>query len=76
MWESVRVTPASGTTACLGMLFATYLDLGFRRVRPGAVARPHGAATGAVTTSSDTRLCESGLDELFANFHIVGKRPR
>ena len=33
-WASVRVTPASGTTACLGMLFAMYLDLGFRRYRP------------------------------------------
>ena len=73
------MTPASGTTACLGMLFATYLDLGFRRVRLGAVARPHVAATSAVTTSSDThstRLREPGLGEVFANFHIVGERPR
>ena len=42
-WASVRVMPASGTTACLGMLFAMYLDLGFRRVglglRPAARRR-------------------------------------
>jgi hypothetical protein len=58
------------------MLFATYLDLGFRRVRLGAVARPHVAAASAVTTSSDTRLREPGLGEVFANLHIVGERPR
>jgi hypothetical protein len=31
-WASVRVTTASGTTVCLGMLYAMYFDLGFRRL--------------------------------------------
>ena len=57
------------------MLFATYLDFGFRRVRLGAVAGPHVAATSAVTTS-DTRLREPSLGELFASLHIAGKRLR
>ena len=78
-WESVRVTPASGTTACLGMLFAMYLDLGFRRVRLGAVARPLVAAINTVAMGIDrrsARLREPGHGELFANFHIVAEEPR
>jgi hypothetical protein len=35
---------ASGTTACLGMLMAMYLDLGLCRVGLGFVARPLVAA--------------------------------
>lgn len=78
-WESVRVSPASGTTACLGMLFAMYLDLGFRRVRLGALARPLVAAINTVAMGIDThsaRLREPGPGGLFANFHIVGETPR
>lgn len=78
-WSSVRVTPASGTTACLGMLFAMYLDLGFRRVGLGAVARPIVAVINTVAMGIDsrsTRLREPGPGGLFANFHIVGEAPR
>ena len=78
-WESVRVTPASGTTACLGMLFAMYLDLGFRRIHLGALARPLVAAINTVAMGIDThstRLREPGPGGLFANFHIVGETPR
>ena len=39
-WSSVRVTPASGTTACLGMLVAMYLDIGIRRVGLGFAVKP------------------------------------
>ena len=55
-WESVRVTPASGTTACLGMLFAMYLDLGFRRVGLGALARPLVAAINTGRHGRSTRI--------------------
>jgi SAM-dependent methyltransferase len=78
-WSSVRVTPASGTTACLGMLFAMYLDLGFRRVGLGFAARPLVAAINTVATSIDghsARLREPGPGGLFANFHIVAEAPR
>jgi len=78
-WKSVRVTAASGTTACLGMLFAMYLDLGFRRVKLSALARPLVAAINTVAMGVDSRsarLREPGPGGLFANFHIVGEAPR
>ena len=78
-WASVRVTPASGTTACLGMLFAMYLDLGFRRVGLGAVARPLVAVINTVATGIDgrsARLREPGPGGLFANFHVVAEVAR
>jgi len=78
-WLSVRVTPGAGTTACLGMLFAMYLDLGFRRVGLGFVARPLVAAINTVATGIDgrsVRLREPGPGGLFANFHIVAEVPR
>jgi SAM-dependent methyltransferase len=78
-WSSVRVTPASGTTACLGMLVSMYLDLGFRRVGLGFVAKPLVAAINTVAMGIDgrsSRLREPGPGGLFANFHIVGEVPR
>lgn len=78
-WESVRVTPASGTTACLGMLIAMYLDLGLRRAGIGALARPLVAginsASGAIDARS-ARLREPGPGALFANLHVVAEAPR
>jgi SAM-dependent methyltransferase len=78
-WASVRVTPASGTTACLGMLVAMYLDLGFRRVGLGFFAKPLVAAINTVAMATDersSRLREPGPGGLFANFHIVAEVPR
>jgi len=78
-WASVRVTPGSGTTACLGMLLSMYLDLAFRRVGLGLVARPLVAgintAAGAVDGRS-ARLREPGPGTLFANFHVVAEVSR
>ncbi len=75
-WASVRVTPASGTTACLGMLLAMYLDLAFRRARVGALARPLvsgiNVAAGAIDRRS-ARLREPGPGSLFANYHVVAE---
>lgn len=77
-WASVRVTPGSGTTACLGMIASLYLDLGLRRARLGALARPLvtgiNAAT-AVVDAHSARLREPGPGTLHANFHVVGERP-
>ena len=78
-WASVRVTPGAGTTACLGMLFAMHLDLGFRRVGLGAVAKPLIAVINTIATGIDARsarLRESGSGGLFANFHIIAEVPR
>ena len=78
-WASVRVTPASGTTACLGMLLAMYLDIAFRRVRLGLLAKPLVVAinvgAGAVDRVS-SRLSEPGAGVLFANYHVVAEVPR
>jgi SAM-dependent methyltransferase len=75
-WASVRVTPASGTTACLGMLLSMYLDLMFRRVGLGVAARPLVAAINTVASAIDgrsARLREPGPGTLFANFHVVAE---
>jgi SAM-dependent methyltransferase len=77
-WGSVRVTPSSGTTACLGMLISIYLDLVFRRVRLGLAAKPLIAAINTVGMSVDRRskyLTEPGHSSLFANFHVVAEVP-
>lgn len=78
-WASVRVTPASGTTACLGMLLSMYFDLMFRRVGLGVFARPLVAAVNMVAGAIDgrsARLREPGPGTLFANFHVVAEVAR
>ena len=77
-WTSVTVTPASGTTACLGMITSLYLDLAARRAHIGPVARPLVTAINTVAAAVDnrsTRLREPGPGTLFANFHVVAERP-
>jgi SAM-dependent methyltransferase len=77
-WASVRVTPASGTTACLGMIASLYLDLAARRARIGALARPIVAGINTVAAAVDERsrlLSEPRPGSLFANFHVVAERP-
>ncbi len=75
-WASVRVTPSSGTTACLGMLFSMYLDLSFRRLHLGVVARPLVAGVNTIAEAIDNgseRLREPSPGTLFANFHVVAE---
>ncbi len=76
-WGSVRVTPASGTTACLGMIASLYLDLAARRAHVGALARPLVAGINTLSEAIDgrsTRLREPGPGSLIANFHVVAER--
>ena len=76
VWRSVRVRPASGTTACLGMLLAMYVDLGLRRAHLGLLARPLVAGINVVAEAIDsgsTRLREPGPGVLFANFHVTAE---
>lgn len=78
-WASVRVTPASGTTACLGMIVSLYLDLALRRLRLGPLARPLVAAINTVAAAADARsarLREPGPGTLHANYHVVAEVPR
>jgi SAM-dependent methyltransferase len=76
-WASVRVTPASGTTACLGMIASLYLSLAARRAHLGAVSRPLIAGINTVAEGIDGRspkLREPGPGSLSANFHVVAER--
>jgi SAM-dependent methyltransferase len=77
-WSSVSVTPASGTTACLGMLVAMYVNLAFRRLRLSFVAKPLVAAINTTAMAIDgrsARLREPGPGSLFANFHVAAEVP-
>jgi SAM-dependent methyltransferase len=76
-WASVKVTPASGTTACLGMIASLYLDIVARRAHLGLVARPLTAGINTLAGASDARsaqLREPRPGTLFANFHVVAER--
>jgi len=78
-WSSVRVTPASGTTACLGMIASIYLDLALNRLHVRGLAKPLIAAINTAAGAVDghsPRLREPGPGTLFANFHVVAEVPR
>jgi hypothetical protein len=70
-WESVRVTPASGTTARLGMIASIYLDFAFRQLHARGIARP---LIAIVDTVAGDVECRSGT--LVANFHVVAEVSR
>jgi SAM-dependent methyltransferase len=76
-WASVRVTPASGTTACIGMIFAMNLDLALRRVRAGRLSKPLVTTINRAAEAIDRRsprLREpTQPGTLFANFHVVAE---
>lgn len=78
-WASVRVTPASGTTACIGMLLSLYLDLAARRAHVGALAKPLVAAINTGAEALDRRVTRftdpAQAGTLFANLHVVAERP-
>jgi SAM-dependent methyltransferase len=75
-WSAVTVTPASGTTACLGMLVATFIDLLAKRARVRPLAAPAVAAVNVVARAIDgasPRLREPGPGTIFANYHVVAE---
>jgi hypothetical protein len=75
----VQVTPASGTTACLGMIASIYLDLALDELRARRLARSVIASIDTVMGAIDrhsARLREPGLGTLFANFDAVAGDPR
>jgi SAM-dependent methyltransferase len=75
-WSSVTVTPGSGTSACIGMLVATYIDLFAKRARVRSAARPLIAAVNATARSLDNRsaaLRSPRPGTIFANYHVVAE---
>jgi SAM-dependent methyltransferase len=78
-WASVRVTPASGTTACVGMIVAMNLDLALRRLHAGRASKPLVTTINRAAEAIDrrsTRLREpTQPGTLFANFHVVAETP-
>ena len=72
----MTVTPGSGTTACIGMLVATYIDLFAKRARLRRAARPVIAAVNATARSLDNRsaaLRSPRPGTIFANYHVVAE---
>jgi SAM-dependent methyltransferase len=76
-WASVRVSPASGTTACVAMLVNMYIDLAARRAHLGVLAKPVVAALNTLAEAVDARsarLRDPGPGTLHANFHVVAEK--
>jgi SAM-dependent methyltransferase len=76
-WSSVRVTPASGTTACVGMIVAINLDLVLRRLRARGLSRPLVTTINLAAEAIDRRMPRlrepTQPGTLFANFHVVAE---
>jgi SAM-dependent methyltransferase len=72
-WSSVEVQAASGTTACVGMLVAHFVDLLFHRAHARALARPLVWAINRGAASIDARVAmlrEPIPGSIFANYHV------
>jgi SAM-dependent methyltransferase len=76
-WQSVTVRPGAGTTACVGMVLAVYVDLLVRkRLRAGWAA---GALVAGLNRAAETldgrfaELREPRPGALFANYHVVAQ---
>ena len=72
-WSSVTVRPASGTTACVGMIVALFLDLLCKRAHVRPLARPLVAGINAAAAAIDRALPalrEPIPGSLVANYHV------
>ena len=78
-WSALRVTPGSGTAACIGMLVTYYIDLAAARVH---LRRPAGLLVAAVNAvaeridAASTRLRVPGPGSLHANYHVTAEVAR
>jgi SAM-dependent methyltransferase len=73
-WSSLTVVPSSGTTACVGMLLALYVDLLARHAHIGAVGRLVVAGLNTSAGALDRhirRLREPLPGTIFANYHVT-----
>jgi SAM-dependent methyltransferase len=78
-WRSVTVRPASGTTACVGMILSIYADALFRRLHARPLGRPLIAALNGTARAIDARvlsLREPVPGSLFANYHVVAEAAK
>jgi SAM-dependent methyltransferase len=76
-WASVRVIPASGSTACVAMLTAIYLDHVLRRAHVTPLSRPLVAALNRTAAALDRRvdlLREPRPGTIAANYHVVAEK--
>ena len=73
-WSAVTVSPASGTTACLGMTISLFIDLLAKRAR---LRRPAGALVAGINRAAagvDARVAalrELRPGALIANYHVA-----
>lgn len=75
-WAALDVQPGAGTTACLGMLTAHYLDLLAQRARLRRAARPLVALVNGIAEAVDGRVAslrEPQPGTIFANYHVVAE---
>ncbi|MDQ5821326.1 MAG: class I SAM-dependent methyltransferase, partial [Actinomycetota bacterium] len=73
-WRNVTVTPSSGTTACLGMLMSTYVDLVAKRARLRGVGRAVIAGVNRAAQAIDSRselLRSTAPGTIHANYHVA-----
>jgi SAM-dependent methyltransferase len=78
-WASVRVRPASGSTACIAMLASIYLDHVFRRAHVAALSRPLVSSLNRVAALLDRKvdvLREPRPGTIAANYHVVAEKGR
>lgn len=76
-WASVRVSPGSGSTACVAMLASIYLEHVFRRAHAGRLARPLVSALNRSAAAIDRRsalLWEPGPGTIAVNYHVVAEK--
>lgn len=76
-WASVRVTPASGSTACVAMLVSIYLDHVLRRAHLAALSRPLVSGLNRTAGALDRRvdlLREPRPGTIAANYHVVAEK--
>jgi SAM-dependent methyltransferase len=77
-WSSVRVRPAGGTATCLTALTGIYLDLLFRRLHLGPVARGPVWLLNTMGAALDRRipaLRTTRPGTIFLNYHVVAEKP-
>ena len=75
-WAALDVRPGAGTTACLGMLTAHYLDLLAQRARLRRAARPLVSLVNGAAEALDGRIAslrEPQPGTIFANYHVVAE---
>jgi hypothetical protein len=79
-WTLVSVIPASGTTACIGMIINLNASLALRRLHLRFLVRPivWTVNRGAETIDRHSRRLREPTQPgtLFANFHIVAEVAR